>query len=51
MTLRDSEYRSGATFDLASELAGSARSRDDKGYRTEFIEMVRQARNLAMRNP
>jgi len=25
MTLRDSEYRAGATFDLASELAVSAR--------------------------
>lgn len=50
MTLRDSEYRARATFDFATELAGSARGRDEKGYRTEFIEIVRRARELAVRD-
>jgi Ca-activated chloride channel family protein len=47
MTLRDSEYRGGASFDLALELAGNARGRDEKGYRSELIEMVRCAQQIA----
>ena len=50
MSLRDSEYCASAIFDLASELAGSARN-DAKGYRAEFVEMVRRAREVTGRDP
>ncbi len=51
MTLRGSEYRGDASFDLALELAGNARGRDEKGYRSEFVELVRRARELSGRGP
>jgi Ca-activated chloride channel family protein len=45
MLLKNSAHRGQATFESTLELKDSARN-DPKGYRTEFFELVRQARGL-----
>lgn len=45
MLLKNSAHRGQATYDSVLELADSART-DPKGYRTEFFDLVRQARGL-----
>jgi Ca-activated chloride channel family protein len=44
--LRESEYRGTATFDGVLELALEGKGADDGGYRAEFINLVRKARDL-----
>lgn len=46
MQLRDSQYRGTATLDAVLELAQEGIGRDEGGYRREFIELVRKAREL-----
>lgn len=46
MQLRDSKYCGSATFDAVLELAQEGMGRDEGGYRREFIELVRKAREL-----
>jgi Ca-activated chloride channel family protein len=46
MQLRDSQYRGTATLDAVLELAQAGIGRDEGGYRREFIELVRKAREL-----
>lgn len=46
MQLRDSQYRGTATLDAVLELAQEGIGRDDGGYRREFIELVRKAKEL-----
>lgn len=45
MLLKNSAHRGQATYESILELKDSARN-DPKGYRTEFFELVRQARGL-----
>ncbi len=47
MLLRDSVYKGSATYRGVHEIAAAARGRDEHGRRTEFLELVRQAQQLA----
>jgi Ca-activated chloride channel homolog len=47
MLLRDSEYQGNSSYGNVLELAQSAKGSDTEGYRSEFITLVRKARNLA----
>jgi Ca-activated chloride channel family protein len=47
MLLRDSEFRSAASFSNVIKLAQKAKGRDEEGYRSEFIRLVESARLLA----
>jgi Ca-activated chloride channel family protein len=49
MLLRHSKYHGSATFDGMIELAESSLGRDVGGYRKEFVELVRKARDLRKR--
>jgi len=46
MLLRDSAHRGAANFGMVLELAEAGRGEDEHGYRREFIELVKQAREL-----
>lgn len=46
MTLRDSPYKAESNLELAAELAEAGRGRDVKGYRSEFVELVKRAAQL-----
>lgn len=47
LELRGSEYRGTASLDATAEIAQSSLGRDEGGYRTEFIELLRRAKELA----
>jgi Ca-activated chloride channel family protein len=47
MVLRDSPYKGNSDYNLVLQLANGARSRDDNGYRSEFINLVAKARSLS----
>ena len=47
MTLRGSEHRGSATFDLALNLARKHRGADPHGHRGEFIRLVELASTLS----
>jgi Ca-activated chloride channel family protein len=47
MTLRDSPYRGEWSFDEALALAREGLSEEGEGYRSEFLELVRSAREIA----
>ena len=46
MLLRDSPHKGTATYDAVLEIATAAKGADPRGYRAEFIEMVRRAKSL-----
>jgi Ca-activated chloride channel family protein len=47
MLLRGSEYRGQASWDAALEIASSTVGDDKHGYRTQFVELVKAAKELA----
>jgi Ca-activated chloride channel family protein len=47
MLLRHSQYSGSATFDAVLELAQEGIGEDQGGYRAEFLELVRKARDAA----
>lgn len=47
MLLRNSEFKGKSNWDWVEETALAASQGDKSGYRTEFVEMVRQAKRLA----
>lgn len=47
MLLRDSKYKSNASYNEVLQLARSSVGADPQGYRSEFIEMVETARTLS----
>ncbi|MEX0641544.1 MAG: YfbK domain-containing protein, partial [Pirellulales bacterium] len=49
MLLRNSEHKGDMTFDSVLEIAQQNRGADKGGYRAEFIELVKQARQLKPR--
>ena len=49
MVLRDSPHKGQSTLAMAEELASSARGRDPNGYRAEFVQLVKAARQLSNR--
>lgn len=46
MLLRDSHQSGNASWPMVKEIAASALGPDDKGYRTEFLDLVRVAQSL-----
>ena len=46
MLLRNSPYKSDVNFDLVEELASTGAKDDTSGYREEFVQMVKRAREL-----
>jgi len=46
MLLRDSPYKGTASYDAVLELGGEGARRDPHGYRAEFLDLVRKARDL-----
>jgi len=48
MLLRDSEFKSEASYDSVLKLAKSSKGQDAEGYRTEFVQLVKKASLLAM---
>ena len=47
MILRESKHAGTASYDSVLELGGEGAVRDPNGYRAEFLEMVRKAKELA----
>lgn len=47
MLLRHSEHKGSLTYDAVLELAGESLGPDEKKYRAEFVDLVRQAKSLA----
>mgnify|MGYP003342515013 CR=1 FL=1 len=45
MLLRGSEYKGDATFSSIAEIAAGALGTDAGGYRAEFLDLVRKARD------
>ena len=48
MLLRDSEFKSQASYENVLSLANSAKGSDSEGYRSEFVQLVKKASLLAM---
>lgn len=46
MLLRDSRYKGNATYSAVTELASGASGSDLKNYRSEFLELVRKAKDM-----
>jgi Ca-activated chloride channel family protein len=51
MLLRNSEFKSNASFNDVLSLAKKAKGKDDEGYRSEFIKLVGSASLLAKHSP
>ena len=51
MLLRNSEFKSNASFDNVLALASKAKGNDEEGYRSEFIRLVENAQMLAKGKP
>ena len=47
MLLRESPFKSEASYDLAFDLARQSIGDDPQGYRSEFVRLISQARDLA----
>ncbi|NOZ34975.1 MAG: DUF3520 domain-containing protein [Chlorobi bacterium] len=47
MLLRDSKFKENATYKKVIKLAESSKGKDENGYRSEFIEMVKTAELLS----
>ncbi|MCH7676783.1 VWA domain-containing protein [candidate division KSB1 bacterium] len=48
MLLRDSEFKSQASYENVIELANTAKGKDTEGYRAEFVQLVKKASLLAV---
>jgi Ca-activated chloride channel family protein len=48
MLLRDSEFKGNATYDQVISMASGAKGKDEEGYRSEFINLVRAAKTVAI---
>jgi Ca-activated chloride channel family protein len=46
LVLRDSQFKGNLTPAAVLEIAQGAVGRDEHGYRTEFLELVRRAKSL-----
>ncbi len=50
MVLRESEFKGNASLDGILELAEEGKGRDESGYRSEFIQLVKQAKTISRRS-
>jgi len=48
MLLRNSAFKSNASYNSVLQLAKNAKGSDEEGYRSEFIRLVSSARSLAV---
>ena len=46
MILRDSQHKGTATYDAVLELAAEGKGPDKSGYREEFLDLVRRAKEI-----
>ena len=46
MLLRNSQFKGNATYDAVLEIATAAKGSDEYGYRTEFLSLIKRARDL-----
>jgi Ca-activated chloride channel homolog len=44
--LRNSKFKSAASFEMVTELANNALGKDPEGYRKEFVDLVEKAAAL-----
>ena len=51
MLLRDSEFKQSASYNNAWELAKDALGKDEEGYRTEFLQLLKNAQSIAKKQP
>lgn len=51
MLLRDSEFKQSADWMQAWELARNSMGKDEEGYRSEFLKMIKTAQSLAKAQP
>ncbi len=51
MLLRDSEFKQSAEWMQAWELARNSMGKDEEGYRSEFLKMIKTAQSLAKAQP
>ena len=51
MLLRDSEFKQSASYSKAWELAKGALGKDEEGYRTEFLQLLKNAQSIAKKQP
>ena len=49
MLLRNSKHKGNATFDSILEIAEAGAKRDEYGYRSSFVDMIRRAKQLRRR--
>jgi Ca-activated chloride channel family protein len=49
MLLKNSPYKGDGSFALVQELAGAARTHDPSGYRAEFLDLVKRAKQISGR--
>ncbi len=47
MILRNSPHKGTATLDGVAELADEGKGKDEKGYRAEFLDLVKKTKALA----
>ena len=47
MLLRDSKFKGNVTYKMVKDLANNAKGKDENGYRTEFISLVKTAELLS----
>jgi Ca-activated chloride channel family protein len=47
MILRNSPHKGTATLDAVLELADEGKGKDDKGYRADFLDLVKKTKDLA----
>ncbi len=47
MLLRDSEFKQSSSFNKAWQLAKDALGRDEEGYRSEFLQLLKNAQSIA----
>ena len=47
MMLRNSQYRGETSYDKVIELAAAGLKDDEPGYRSEFVDMVKRAKEIA----
>lgn len=46
MLLRNSQFKQQSTFNQVTDIAKAAKGKDDDGYRSEFVRLVKSARSL-----
>ena len=46
MLLRNSEYKGTASYDKVTDMADKSKGKDNEGYKSEFVRLVKIAKSL-----